>query len=201
MTPQETPDRWSSPAVICPAPRRGRVHGIDPGLTSNVASVAEDLMMFHRVGGGQLGIAAHALRVMHSHRQLTRSALEAGGILLGQTIRRGHEVVIDVATAPGAGDRRTRRSFAQRRRTAQEMIEASWHASGGRRIYLGEWHTHAQDDPAPSRLDRRTWQRIATTANYLHGFLFFIIVGRVRIRVWETRTGGGLSQARLASPS
>ena len=54
--------------------------------------------------------------------------------------------------------------------------------------YLGEWHTHPEDVPSPSSHDRRDWLRTLDTAQFEQSFLFFIIVGRTSIGVWEGQT-------------
>ncbi len=37
---------------------------------------------------------------------------------------------------------------------AQRIAEHAWKESNGERLYLGEWHTHPEDVPSPSRDDR-----------------------------------------------
>lgn len=40
------------------------------------------------------------------------------------------------------------------------IAERRWRESGGTVRYLGEWHPHPQDYPAPSQLDRNEWRSL-----------------------------------------
>lgn len=64
---------------------------------------------------------------------------------------------------------------------------AAWRESTGTRIYLGDWHSHPEDDPKPSCVDRRDWNRVLKRAVYEQDFLLFAIVGRRSIAPWEGR--------------
>jgi integrative and conjugative element protein (TIGR02256 family) len=83
------------------------------------------------------------------------SDLEAGGILLG--CYRGPHVEILDCTAPMRQDRRTRYGFVRRDPGHQRAALAAWNASGRTVNFVGEWHTHPEDVPSPSRVDRNTW--------------------------------------------
>jgi integrative and conjugative element protein (TIGR02256 family) len=36
-----------------------------------------------------------------------------------------------------------------------------WRGSGGLTRYIGEWHTHPQEDPSPSSIDLDEWRKLA----------------------------------------
>src|SRR5207253_5628350 len=87
-------------------------------------------------------------RHLRKHRQTTPWASEAGGQLFGTV---DVEVVcVSAATGPYCNDIRSRYSFRSDPRLAQRAIEA--YAKRGL-LYLGEWHTHAQNMPKPSISD------------------------------------------------
>src|SRR5437867_1979843 len=110
----------------------------------------ERRMRFHRAGAGQLEISDEALAALNSHRQLSDSAAEAGGLLLGRLIAESSDVVVDEATNPSVEDRRGRFFFIRWRVPAQRRVATAWKESGSTRIYLGEWHSHPEDVPSPS---------------------------------------------------
>jgi integrative and conjugative element protein (TIGR02256 family) len=91
--------------------------------------------------------------------QLAESEPESGGILLGKV--RGPHVEIIEATHPTRIDIRSRYSFQRsplfhRRRAFQQ-----WRSSKGAVRYLGEWHTHPEDHPSPSKVDLKEWRKLA----------------------------------------
>ncbi|WP_315974813.1 Mov34/MPN/PAD-1 family protein [Stenotrophomonas maltophilia] len=57
-----------------------------------------------------------------------------------------------------------------------------WRASRGTVRYLGEWHTHPEDHPTPSGLDRAEWRRLAAGRRDERPQLS-IIVGRAGLHV------------------
>lgn len=108
--------------------------------------------------GGQVLIEAQVLITISRHRQDAPRKAEAGGILLGQ--RRGIHMHVVEATEPAPKDRRGRTHFDRSPAVHQEIATARWHRSGGTVDYVGEWHTHPEDMPSPSRIDREAWQAI-----------------------------------------
>lgn len=142
-------------------------------------------MKFRRPNGGAIALSKAALIVMNKHRQLETTAAEAGGILLGRFISETNDVLIDEAMTPSQIDQRSRFFFRRARRPAQRRVNAAWAESTYTRNYLGEWHTHPEDNPVPSGQDVRNWRRIGQTAQYEQTYLIFVIVGRKHIQVWE----------------
>jgi integrative and conjugative element protein (TIGR02256 family) len=142
-------------------------------------------MKFLRANGGVLEISTNAERILADHRQVKMNDVEAGGILLGRMIINSRDVVVDIASLPSPNDRRGRFSFFRARNPAQLLVDRAWSESGQVINYLGEWHTHPEDDPQPSCIDRRDWKKIVTRALFDQDFLIFIIVGRTTIRAWE----------------
>lgn len=130
-------------------------------------------------------LGKEALAIFDRYRQLDEDASEAGGVLLGRFIQGTSDIVVDDVTTPGNNDAATRFTFRRSRQGTQIIIEQVWRASGGTRNYLGEWHTHPENDPSPSAVDLANWRRIIDTARYEQTSLFFVIVGLRYIRIWE----------------
>jgi integrative and conjugative element protein (TIGR02256 family) len=146
-------------------------------------------MRFGRPGGAELQLSEASTIRMKKHVQRYCWSLEAGGILLGRILVKNEHVVVDEVTAPGRHDHRSRFRFFRAERPAQTAVNEAWTHSGGEINYLGEWHTHPEDDPTPSQHDRADWQRLVATQRYEQDALFFVIVGRRTIRAWELSRG------------
>lgn len=118
-------------------------------------------------------------------RQNKISDPEAGGMLLGRLIDGSPDAIIDEITRPQKRDRWGRLFFWRDKKHAQTLVNRAWATSAHSRIYLGEWHTHPEDNPTPSQQDITNWHSVSTKAVYEQDFLFFIIVGIYRTRAWE----------------
>ncbi|WP_458232303.1 Mov34/MPN/PAD-1 family protein [Roseateles sp. P5_E8] len=105
---------------------------------------------------------------------------ESGGILLGTVHDRG--MLITHATAPSRFDRCLPMFFSRDSRVHREVAQRLWHESGGTTRYLGDWHTHPEDVPSPSRIDLREWHKLALARNDERPALS-VIVGRVGMHV------------------
>ena len=146
--------------------------------------------VFQRRNGGRLLVGPNALSSMLAGRQESDQRPESGGILLGRLIIDTTDVVIDEATMPQQGDTQTCKTFHRRSEATQRLVDTAWKASQGTRVYLGEWHTHAESKPRPSRVDRKNRTRILRSARFGQGFLFFVIIGFEEMRVWEGTPNG-----------
>ena len=133
------------------------------------------------------------------HRQTERGSREAGGILMGRLLSESEDVVVDYASQPNAQDRRSRFGFVRALLPAQNKVREAWQQSNGTSVYLGEWHSHPEDFPWPSWLDRREWRRIAATAIYSQSSLIFVIVGRLSNCAFEVNRLGDTRQLVLSS--
>ena len=149
-------------------------------------------LTYQRSDGNSFQIGDQALAVLLSHRQLEPSAHEAGGILLGRLLLDSNDAIADEASQPVETDRRGRFFFQRARVPAQKRVTAAWMKSDRSAQYLGEWHTHPQDDPIPSNKDLNDWDRLLRVTVCEHTSLFFAIVGLKRIRVWEGNRNTGL---------
>ena len=57
----------------------------------------------------------------------------------------------------------------------QLHMDQLWKESGYRKMYLGEWHTHSEPIPSPSKVDIGGWKSIAKRSKTLLGcYLLFL---------------------------
>lgn len=145
----------------------------------------------HRKGFVQF--KPNVLRKICRHRQLHSQDKESGGVLLGRLIKDSDDIVIDYVSTPRKGDIRTRTRYIRGQYSHQRIVDLMWHRSNQTCNYLGEWHTHPEAEPRPSKQDICNWQRILRNVQVDYDMLFFVIVGRKTIKVWE----GDLREERL----
>lgn len=108
-----------------------------------------------------------------SHRQLRLWSREAGGQLFATFD--GPTVTIREVTGPRKTDRRGRTRYLPDR--AAENLEITRMYSRGLH-FVGDWHTHPQDNPEPSGLDLESLAEcVRESEHQLRGF-FLIVVGR-----------------------
>ncbi|WP_160331084.1 Mov34/MPN/PAD-1 family protein [Bradyrhizobium macuxiense] len=118
-------------------------------------------------------IRPDALATFDAHRQRRFYQREAGGQLFARV--RGDHWDIVAATRPRSQDRRGRFSFRPHRASEQEEI-FQHHVLG--LDYVGDWHTHPENEPTPSPQD--FWsitEVVRRSTHHLPGFLL-IIIGR-----------------------
>lgn len=152
-------------------------------------------MRYRRPCGGVVEVSDSAAAVMMRLRQLESMAPEAGGMLLGRLIVESDDLIVDEVSEPAASDRRSRYSFMRSKKHAQWRVSSAWEESEHTKNYLGEWHTHPEDDPTPSAVDLANWRRISKVAQYEQDFLLFVIVGRRQTRIWElSKLHGSLAE-------
>ncbi|WP_071601379.1 Mov34/MPN/PAD-1 family protein [Dickeya chrysanthemi] len=101
-------------------------------------------------------IMEHVVQCLLSYRQLRCFSRESAGVLIGE--RRGQHLVICDLSEPGVGDIRHRYSVDRRGSHHQDKVDAAFVKSQGTLQYLGEWHTHPEDNPTPSPTDRKSWK-------------------------------------------
>lgn len=106
-----------------------------------------------------VSLAESAIAVFEGHMQAQPADCEAGGLLLG-TIH-GSNIMVAEATAPTLWDKRLQYLFERMPFGHSSIALARWKASGGTVRYIGEWHTHSQDHPSPSGLDRTEWNKLS----------------------------------------
>lgn len=119
---------------------------------------------FKRVGpqlwkkgdGGHLLIEYSVLEVIGGYRQECRSALEAGGFLVG--FYKGVDLHVINLTVPQSLDKRSRFRFTRQDPKHVSQVTRWYEQSLGKINCLGEWHTHPERLPKPSDIDLHAWQ-------------------------------------------
>ena len=119
-------------------------------------------------------LCVNVISHVRGHRQLSSRATEAGGQLFGTV----SADLIDVtdATGPYKGDERSRYRYRSDPAAAQRAIQLQSKAG---LLYLGEWHTHAEDHPGASGLDKDAMQLLVARSQLNSNSLLMLIVGRV----------------------
>jgi len=120
------------------------------------------------------------LAVFRQHIQHRATDTEAGGLLLGEV--RGDHLNLVEATFPTADDLRARYSFERLPQGHATVAQKLWSESRGTVRYLGEWHSHPEEHPIPSGIDRSEWRRLASDRKDKRAFLA-VIVGRTDLYV------------------
>lgn len=97
-------------------------------------------------------ITPSVLRIIEGFKQVKKCDNESGGIILGQL--KEDKVYILKVSIPNKLDIATRYSFNCNKDAAQIIINYEFINSEQKTIYLGEWHTHPEDYPNPSMVDK-----------------------------------------------
>ena len=103
-------------------------------------------------------VADNVMNTWQAHRQLRQSQPEAFGVLIGTTSQDKRTIWIDQVTTPMPGDVGSRYHFELCDLGHQTSVDLAYEQSMGSAIYLGTWHTHPQDDPSPSGVDKNDWR-------------------------------------------
>lgn len=140
-------------------------------------------MIFPLPENRKLLIRAKALKKMEKYRQFNPKDTEAGGILIGRILFDSNDFIIDIVSEPMFPDIRKRSYFKRKPEAHQTYFDAEWTASDGRCFYLGEWHTHPEKIPHPSKVDKTDWRRIMNLS-FESDYLFFVIVGTQETKAW-----------------
>jgi len=107
---------------------------------------------------------------------------ETGGVLVGY--RSGLSQIIESAIGPGPNAIRERYSFHSDHEWQCDKLDELFLQSNGRRVYLGEWHTHPGGDCRMSMVDRRTLAKIRRTKQASAPDAFMVI-GAGRPGAWS----------------
>lgn len=154
------------------------------------------MKLIFRVSDSQrLIFTREAVEVLTAHIQKKWWQREAGGVLLGRHLLDSDDVVVDEVTTPQNSDRRTRFSFF-RSKKHEELARVRWEEEASTLSYLGLWHTHPEDSPTPSSVDRHDWEQAVAKDTFDGPRLFFPIVGRADIRVWTKGRVGTITELK-----
>jgi len=139
-------------------------------------------MIFIELGIITLKITDTVLKRMLLFKQDTINKKESGGVLIGYYIDQNYFSVLDVTT-PTSYDKSSRNNFTRRKESVQKSINELFKQSGGKKIYLGEWHTHPEKKPIPSGLDKRSILEQIKLNRLNSNIIFMIIIGTEGIHI------------------
>jgi len=131
--------------------------------------------LHYRIGtsGQTLVFSPSVLDHFYMNRQNRFWHRESGGLLFAKLSPN----IVDVSsvTGPRPTDRRSRWRYFPDRRAEQDEIDF-FHPLG--QHFVGFWHTHPEDRPAPSRIDEESLsESVRLSDHQLNGFVQ-VIVGR-----------------------
>ena len=135
-----------------------------------------------------LSFDAGVLAVFAKHIQRRARDCEAGGILVGTVHEAG--LLVKEASEPTGRDVRRQYFFERMPFRHRALARSRWRSSAGTMRYLGEWHTHPQDHPTPSALDRSEWLQLARKRADGRPMLA-VIVGRRSLHIELVSAKGG----------
>lgn len=144
------------------------------------------------VGNISLRIDDQALNKMLEYRQLEYDKPESGGIIIGYYIDDFSYVVTDI-TVPTSFDKSSRYNFVRSSVAAQKALSVLFIISGGKKIYLGEWHSHPENIPTPSHLDCKSIKEQLQKNKLNSNLIFMIIIGNEGISI-SSITKKGISK-------
>lgn len=120
---------------------------------------------------------SEVISLFEKYKQIEKKQHESGGVLFGKVYN--DVIIIDQISEPSNEDKSGRYYFYRNVKKAQRIAEKVWQESNGERIYLGEWHTHPENVPTPSRDDEKLIENMLLYSRLEIDFLFMIIIGRV----------------------
>lgn len=97
---------------------------------------------------------------------------ENGGIILGAIVE--DSLLVVSITSASIRDERSRYAFLRQDEKHLEVWNSINNDTKGRIGYLGEWHSHPEKNPTPSKIDYEEWKKIKKD---LGRPLLFMIVG------------------------
>lgn len=133
--------------------------------------------MIYKYGDKYVVFTNEVIKILDKYKQYNHKQHESGGILLGKVYN--DLIIIDQISEPSREDKSGRFYFIRNVKRAQKIVERAWKESNGERIYLGEWHTHPEDIPTPSRDDKILLKNMLKHSRMEIDFLFMVILGRI----------------------
>lgn len=103
---------------------------------------------------------------------------ENGGILLGKFNNEENIYVITNVSSTNLKDKKGKNFFIRNKKQAQSIINEIWRQSKGEINYLGEWHTHRENHPSPSFIDKQLVKQMINNKNVEIKNVFMVILGK-----------------------
>lgn len=117
-------------------------------------------------------IESQVLIHLDQYRQKSYRAHESGGQLFGKI--NSNLITVSLSTGPYKGDESGRYHYRSNPKAAQ--LEINKQSKRGL-LYLGEWHTHAENFPTYSYSDRDAMHKLITLSQLNLSALILLIVG------------------------
>ncbi|MEC1743308.1 ribosomal-processing cysteine protease Prp [Schinkia azotoformans] len=143
--------------------------------------------MIYKYGEKHIVFTDEVVNKLESYKQKRKEQHESGGILLGKVYK--DLIVVDTISEPSIEDQSGRYFFKRDVQKAQKIIKVAWEKSRGERIYLGEWHTHPEDNPIPSSDDSKLINNMLKDSHMEIDFLVMVIIGIVSPHIAVQRKG------------
>lgn len=119
-----------------------------------------------------------------ARRQVRHQDKESGGMLIGSIVINSNEIELRDYTIPQIGDYQSRYRFIRKKKTHNAILQKKWMDSNGTVMYMGEWHTHPENDPHYSQQDIRNWRKLLKKSYTFSDYLIFIIGGIDSYKIW-----------------
>lgn len=103
--------------------------------------------------------------------------VEDCGVFTGSLTQTGIYRINRISPSCSVNDTKSPRMCVRDANIANEFIKQDYEASNQTRVYIGEWHTHPEENPTPSGLDLTSIIDIFKNSVLPFNFLFFAIVG------------------------
>ena len=132
--------------------------------------------------GRQIKICNSVLVIIKRHLQCDNKAYEAGGLLIGRENISNNNLILDYATEPLPGDKRSRHRFIRRDINHINFYKNLYKTHSGVYRYIGEWHTHPEACPSYSSMDLCNWKKIGKDS--CDGTQIHMIAGYDFLRLW-----------------
>lgn len=147
-------------------------------------------------GSMKVGVALEVIQQLRDFQEAHSFEKESGGIIVGYYEITLGGIMISDLTFPQAEDVRGRFRFIRKATGHQDIMDELWKKSGRKKSYLGEWHTHNQEDPIPSLIDKHNWKKIAKREQNFD-ILYFTIVGTSKIGFWAMQNSTLIQVAKI----
>ena len=132
-------------------------------------------------------VSESAAEVWEKNKQAKNDETEMCGVLVGATSTNKKKIWIERVTSALPLDIRARNNYVLKDPGHQLAIDEAHLTSGGTEIYLGTWHTHPEDYPIPSSIDKTDWRKCMRRNRARP--LVFVIVGRLETRLFYSWAG------------
>lgn len=154
-------------------------------------------MLVFEFEGIFLKLKGEVLFKMFQFIQDDKTKSEAGGILLGYYIDQNNFSVTDISV-PSPKDKRSRYNFYRSKLGGQKVVNRFFQKSKGKKIYLGEWHTHPEYYPNPSALDRKSIMGQMKNGRLNSDKIFSIILGEKGFHLSLVTSKGIVSEISIS---